>query len=326
MRSTKRAAQGRGLLVLAICVMFVGTTCSLIRRGSVVQGATRRPVLVATGDIACVEPPMTADPGRRCQYDLVGQLVTSLAPDRFLPLGDLQYTYSGPPDYANYDRYFGSLSSVTSPTPGDSDWEPDPSAYLARFGAAAGPPGGYYSFNLGTWHIISLNSQDCYDAHGCGTGTPQYEWLVADLASHPNSVFPCTLAFFHNPYFLWVSWWQRDGAPRPPNNLMTPFWATLYGAGADVVLNGNAHNYERWAPQDLDGKRSPDGMTEFVVGTGGRRLMPFGPEPRPRNLLTAQDTSYGALQMELDPHGLTYSWKSAAEQPTFRDDGRVACH
>ncbi len=326
MRSTNRAAQGRGIVVLAICVMFVGTTCSLIGRGSDVEGSTRRFVVVATGDIACVEPPMAADPGRRCQYDLVGQLVTSLAPDRFLALGDLQYSYSGPPDYANYDRYFGSLSSVTSPSPGDSDWEPDPSAYLARFGAAAGPPGGYYSFNIGSWHVISLNSRDCHDVDGCAPDGPQYEWLRSDLASHPNDLYPCTLAYLHDPRFLWVSWWDKDGAPKGPNPVITPLWGLLSAGGVDVVLSANAHNYERWAPQDIDGRRAPDGITEFVVGTGGRRLMPFGPEPRPKHLAAAQDTSYGALQLTLDPRGLTYSWKSAAEQPIFQDDGRVACH
>lgn len=285
-------------------------------------------MVVATGDIACGQDPTPEDPEQKCRYDLVGELVNGLAPDRFLPLGNLQYSLAGPPDYpAYYERYFGDLLPITRPTPGDSDWTPSPRNYLSTFGQAAGPPGGYYSFDLGSWHVISLNSQDCVDADGCGSGTPQYEWLLGDLASHPNSLYPCTLAYFHEPRYLWVAWWERDGVPKGANTKVTPFWGLLYGAGADVVLGASAHNYERWAPQNVEGEvDQAHGITQFVVGTGGRRMMPFGPEPRPSNLVAAQDTSYGALRLALDPNGVDYSWHSAPEQPAFQDEGRVACH
>lgn len=315
------------LLALIACLVGVAASCS----GSdtpLVGDSTRRFVVVATGDIACGEDPTPADPEQQCRYDLVGDLVNRLEPDRFLPLGNIQYSFEGPPDYAAfYERYFGDLMPVTSPTPGDSDWTPSPGAYLSTFGEAAGPPGGYYSFDVGSWHVISLNSQDCLDESGCGTGTRQYEWLRSDLASHPNSLYPCTLAYFHEPRFMWVTWWERNGAPKGANTQVTPFWSLLFGSGVDVVLGASAHNYERWEPQDVAGNvDTAKGITQFVVGTGGRRMMPLGPEPRPANLVAAQDTSYGALRLALDPSGLDYAWHSAPEQPNFRDEGRLTCH
>ena len=286
------------------------------------------PVVVAAGDIACGEPPTPLDPARRCRYDLVGQLVTSLAPDRFLAVGDIQHTLGGPPDYAAfYGRYFGSLKSITDPTPGDVDWVPSPDAYFSYFGSAAAPPNGYYSFDLGTWHIISLNSRDCFDADGCDASSPQFEWLRGDLATHSNSLYPCTLAFFNDPRFLWVQWWDHNGRPRGLDAHTTSLWSLLYESGVDVVVNSSAHNYERWAPQNVDGRLDPKhGMTEFVVGTGGKRLIPFGPQPEPRHLVTGQDDAYGALRMELGATSLSYSWRSAPEQPAFHDDGSVTCH
>lgn len=291
------------------------------------HGSDGRFEVVATGDIACGQSAGTAEPGDMCRYDLVGQLVMSLAPDRFLALGDIQYPISSTPDYGFYDAVFGGLKGITSPTPGDADWSPDPGPYRAYFGRAAGSPGGYYSFDIGTWHVIALNSRDCWDKDGCGTTSKQYEWLRADLTAHPNDLYPCTLAFFHDPRFLWVDWWQRDGAPKGPDPRVTPFWGLLYGAGADVVLGGSAHNYERWGPQDPGGTVDLErGITEFVVGTGGRRLLGFGPKPRPSNLAAAQDQAFGALQMQLDTGNLGYAWHSAPGQPAFQDEGTVTCH
>jgi hypothetical protein len=307
------------------CLLVVTASCG----GSSRATSTRHvPVVVAVGDIACGEAPTPEDPEGRCRYDLVGGLATSLAPDRFLAVGDIQHTLGGPTDYAAYyGTYFGGLMPITSPTPGDVDWVPSPDAYLAYFGEASGPPGGYYSFDLGTWHIISLNSRDCFDADGCAPGSAQFNWLRADLGSHSSDLYPCTLAFFHDPRFLWVEWWQQGGRPGGPETRVTALWSLLYGGGVDVVINGNAHNYERWAPQDVNGRLDRRrGITEFVVGTGGKRLIPFGPEPRPRHLVTGQDSSYGALRMELGSAGLSYSWRSAPGQPTFHDDGTVACH
>jgi acid phosphatase type 7 len=254
--------------------------------------------------------------------------VKSLHPARFLAVGGLQYTFGSTPDYAaGYDRYFGSLKPITRPVPGPTDWSPDPSAYLDAFGKAAGPPDGSYSFDLGSWHIIALNSRTCFDDQGCGPGTRTYDWLSSDLATHPNSLYPCTLAYFHDPRFLWVDWWQKDGVAKGPEDRVAPLWAQLASDGVDVVVGANAHNYERWAPQDVNGTLDRHhGITEFVVGTGGKRLFPLGPLPRPANLVAAQDVAYGVLRMVLMDGGMTYAWRSAALQPTFADAGTVRCH
>jgi len=313
----------RRSLALALGALLVMTACDR-------SGAASAPspfTIAATGDIACPTPPMPDDPMRRCQYDLVAELVKSLRPTRFLALGGEQYTFAGPPDYARrYDRYFGSLKPITDPVPGPMDWS-DRAAYFTEFGKAAGAPLGSYSFDLGSWHVIALNSTPCFRDRGCGPGTPVYDWLSADLASHPNSVFPCTLAYFHDPRFLSVTWWERDGVPKGPEPRVFPLWAQLQSAGVDVVLAANAHNYERWAPQNTAGRLDPKhGITEFVVGTGGRRLLPLGPLPRPANLRAAQDTSYGVLWAQLGDGRMRYAWRSAPLQPTFQDAGTVRCH
>jgi hypothetical protein len=316
----------RGLALIG-CFVVLAAGCS---GTSVPQAQLRdRFTVVAVGDIACATPPTPQDPEQRCRYDLVSDLVRSLAPQQFLALGGIQYTYGPQPNYAErYDRYFGDLQQVTRPVPGASDWSsPDPSAYFAQFGRRAGPPNGYYSFNLGSWHIIALNSLDCLQDIGCGPGTREYNWLSSDLLTHPNSLYPCTLAYFYDPMFLWVSWWQKDGLPKGPDARLVPLWAQLATAGVDVALGADAHNYERWAPQDADGKLDPaHGMTEFVVGTGGKRLIRVGPEPMPSHLDAVQDDAYGVLRMELMNGRMSYAWESAAQQPTFSDGGTLTCH
>ncbi len=313
------AAASLGVMVL------VATACG---RTAAPDAHPDRFTVAAVGDIACATPPTPDDVERRCRYDLVGELVKALAPDRFLALGGLQYTFGGTPDYASYyDRFFGSVKPVTRPVPGPSDWLPDPSAYLAEFGNRAGPPNGYYSFNLGSWHIIALNSLDCLNDSGCGPGTKEYDWLSSDLATHSNGLYPCTLAYFYDPMFLWVNWWQRNGLPKGPDTRLVPLWAQLQTAGVDVVLGADAHNYERWAPQDVNGRLDrAHGMTEFVVGTGGKRLIGVGPEPRPAHLVAAQDDAYGVLRMELMDGRMAYAWEPAALQPTFSDGGTLRCH
>jgi hypothetical protein len=324
---TKRSS-GRGLRaaasIAAVALFMTACNGSAPTDGHVAD----RFSIVAVGDIACPTLPKPESPKPNCRYDLVADLVKSLAPDRFLALGGLQYTFGGAPDYAGrYDRYFGSLKAVTRPVPGRSDWVPDPSAYLAEFGRAAGGPGGYYSFNLGSWHFIALNSLDCLQGSGCGPGTPEYDWLSSDLATHPNNLYPCTLAYFYNPMFLWVNWWQRNGVAKGPDSRVLPLWTQLSSAGTDVVLNADAHNYERWAPQNSDGKLDPaHGMTEFVVGTGGKRSIAVGPQPRPADLAAVSDDTFGALHLELMDGQMTYAWASAAQQPAFSDSGTLTCH
>jgi acid phosphatase type 7 len=151
---------------------------------------------------------------------------------------------------------------------GNHDYETaGASGYFGYFGAAAGDPlQGYYSYDLGGWHIISLNSM-CEEMGGCGPDSPMVVWLKQDLAAHPVA---CTLAYFHHPLF-------SSGSENGNDPKMKPSWDALYAAGAEVILNGHDHDYERFAPQTSEGVADPaQGIKEFVVGTGGRSQRPFG--------------------------------------------------
>lgn len=188
-------------------------------------------------------------------------------------------------------------------------------AYYEYFGAAAGDPmKGYYSYNLGTWHIIVLNSDCAEMGHGCDQSSDQERWLRADLAANPAL---CTLAYWHHPLF--------GSSGRHSDNIeMVPIWWDLYRAGVDVVLNGHAHNYERLAPLDPKGVIDPKrGIRQFVVGTGGRDHRKFSqiePYSEARN-----SNAFGVIKLTLHPG--SYNWQFIPEAgKTFTDAGNAACH
>ena len=287
--------------------------------------------IAAVGDIACAQ-----DPGNNlavCQYDDVASLVASLNVDKFLVLGDVQYE-SG--EYENfvryYDPYFGPLLPVTAPAPGNHDYgTADAAGYFTYFGEAAHGPRGYYSFDLGRWHIVSLNSQHCRVgfpvsvASECGPGSPMYEWLRQDLERHPNSRFPCTIAYWHHPLFDWEPYSNANWFPTWDTGPQKPLWDLLDANAADVVLVGHAHSYQRWAPQDPEGNAAANGITQFVVGTGGRSLTSLGHPPQPANLVAAQDTSFGVLKMTLGDGIYAFEFVTAAGQPAYADAGTGVC-
>lgn len=190
--------------------------------------------------------------------------------------------------------------------------------YFQYWNRAAGKSGkGYYSFELGSWHIVALNSNcDQMELGGCAQGSPQERWLREDLEKHKSH---CTLAYWHHPLFS--SGISPRHAMRPE---MRAMWADLQNAHADVVVAGHEHSYERFAPQDVDGKRDLEhGIREFVVGTGGRSHTPFGlalPNSEVRNTDT-----YGVLKLTLAPQN--YKWEFIPEAgKTFRDSGGSNCH
>jgi hypothetical protein len=186
--------------------------------------------------------------------------------------------------------------------------------YFDYFGKAAGEGGkGYYSYELGSWHIVALNS-NCEEV-GCGASSPQLRWLKADLAKEDAK--SCTLAYFHYPLF-------SSGKYRPGIGEVKPLWEALYAGEADVVLNGHDHNYQRFAPQDPDGKADPQrGIREFVVGTGGRSHYQIG-EPIANSELY-NDESYGVLRLTLRPEGYEWRFIPVAGE-TFTDSGSARCH
>ena len=287
------------------------------------------PVIAAVGDIACQSFSQSDGEGA-CRSDEVAALITELAPDRFFALGDLQYNNGKLEEFLRvYDRQFGHLKPITNPAPGNHEYGTEGAqGYFDYFGEAAHGPEGYYSFDLGSWHVVSLNSDICRDDPGCGPGTPQYEWLAADLAG-TDAV--CTLAFQHHPVFDWRPW-QRfvdPDDPRPNGGSETAMyldlWRLLDDEGVDVILNGHNHIYHRWAPQHADGQREANGIRQFTIGTGGRSLYPLGKKPQPANLLAVQNKAFGVLQMTLHDDGYDYEWVGLPTDPEFHDSGSVAC-
>jgi hypothetical protein len=285
------------------------------------------PVVVAVGDLACQT--LTSGEGTAtCQSGAVADLIGSIGPDRFLALGDLQYSKGSLRQFMRvWDVQFGDLKPITSPIPGNHEYgTTDAAGYFTYFGAAAAPPHGYYSFDLGTWHIVALNDELCGDDL-CAPGTPQHDWLVQDLA---GSDAECTLAMIHHPRYDWRPWqkWVEEGTtPNAASSIefLVPLWRVLHEAGVEGVLNGDNHLYQRWAPQDAEGNRVAGGTVQFTVGTGGRLLYSFGRPPRPENLLVTQNEAFGVLKLTLHDGSYTYEWMSAPGQPDFEDTGTVAC-
>jgi hypothetical protein len=187
--------------------------------------------------------------------------------------------------------------------------------YYRYFGDRAGPRGkGYYSYNLGDWHIVVLNSNCVYNSGGCKAGSAQERWLRQDLAEHKRK---CTLAYWHHPRFSSSD--SHGSATR-----VGSFWRALYDHGADVVLSAHDHVYERFAPQSPDGRSdSRFGIRQFVVGTGGASLNGFK-APLP-NSQVRNHHAYGVLKLTL--HDDSYDWQFVPEAgKSFRDAGRGSCH
>jgi hypothetical protein len=177
--------------------------------------------------------------------------------------------------------------------------------HFAYWGESAGPPGkGYYSYDVGAWHVVVLNSNTLFEE--------QYEWLAADLAANPSR---CTLAYWHHPWFTSSSY-------QGPDELLR-FIEILHDADADVILTGHAHGYERFTPQTPDGRVDEEtGIRHFVVGTGGA---PFHPFKRTEEHSEVRVHAYGLLRFEL--HEDRYTWEFVpVEGESFTDEGEGQCH
>jgi hypothetical protein len=278
--------------------------------------AQTAPVIGAAGDIACdpADPSYNGGNGTvsACRMKATSDLLLSLGLAAVLPLGDNQYDDGAAARYqVSYDPTWGRLKAITRPVPGNHEYAtPGAAGYYSYFGAAAGDPAkGYYSYNLGGWHLIALNS-NCID--GCGAGSPQEQWLAADLAAHPGV---CTLAYWHHPRF--------SSGIHGNSDLYDAFWQDLYAAGADVILNGHDHIYERFAPQSPAGAADSAGLRQFTVGNGGKVLTSISvvqPNSEVRNA-----SAFGVLEMTLHPIG--YAWRFlSASGGTVLDQGAALCH
>jgi acid phosphatase type 7 len=258
------------------------------------------PVLVGAGDIAMC--PGGAQEATAQLLDRVGGTVFTAGDNVYYGPTAEHYTQC-------YGLTWGRHLSRTRPTPGNHDYEsPGPSTYFAYFGAAAGDPGlGYYSYDIASWHVVALNTE-----LSVKPGSSQYAWLQSDLASYPAR---CTVAYFHYPLFS-----SSQGGPIAA---MRDVWRLLYANGVDVVINGNDHVYERFAPQDPDGKYDgARGIVEFIVGTGGATLYGFG---TPLANSESRASVYGVLKLSLQSG--TYAWEFMPATPgAFSDSGVGTCH
>ncbi|HEX3530257.1 MAG TPA: metallophosphoesterase [Thermoanaerobaculia bacterium] len=276
-------------------------------------------VIAAAGDIACDPADANFNGGAGmaagCHMKATSDLLVGAGYDAVLLLGDNQYEDGALAKYqASYDPSWGRLKAITRPAPGNHEYiTPGAAGYYAYFGAAAGDPAkGWGSFDLGGWHFITLNS-NCAAIGGCGPGSPQEQWLANDLAAHPGV---CTLAYWHHPRF--------SSGPHGSDATFQTLWDDLYAAGADVVLNGHDHIYERFAPQTPAGAADPArGIRQFVVGTGGKNhtsIVQVQPNSEVRDAAT-----FGVLELTLYPNGYAWRFRTEAGQ-TFTDSGIGLCH
>jgi hypothetical protein len=253
--------------------------------------------VVAAGDIA----------GCSSSYrdDATAKLVAGIS-GTVLTLGDNAYPDGSTVNFRCYDASWGRFKSRTRPSPGNHEYhQSGAKPYYSYFGSRAGPSGrGYYSFNLGSWHVVSLNSEKLSSA--------QERWLKADLAANRTK---CTLAFWHKPLFT--------SGPHAPATNMRPLFKILYDAGADVVLSGHNHNYERFAPQTPDGKAdAAKGITQFVAGTGGSGTLYSFTSVKPNSKYRYK--GYGVLKLQLNAAGYSYGFVPLSG--STRDSGSGSCH
>jgi acid phosphatase type 7 len=284
--------------------------------------------LVAAGDIAC--RPQLPETDETCRHARTAALVESLAPDAVAVLGDNQYEHGELENFQlAYDPTWGRFKAITHPAVGNHEYEGDPerddaSGYFDYFGAAAGDEAkGYYRWTLGDWTVFVLNSgainytrntglrpelpDDCWPI-SCAAASEQEQWLRAELATLP--VASCVLAYWHHPRFS--SGFNGQHQPHPETE---PLFDALQDHDADLILAGHSHNYERFRPL------SPGGLTQFVVGTGGRSLHVPGPQLTTSEVLRAD--VFGVLELTLAP--TAWSSRFVAESGETLDTAAGGC-
>ena len=259
-------------------------------------------VVLAAGDVAFCD-----DRGRGARQ--TAAMLDTLAGE-VLALGDLAYMHGSADEFRDcFGPAWGRFLGRIHPAPGNHEYEtPDAAGYFGYFGARAGPAGqGWYSFTLGAWHVVSLNSNV-----DMSPGSPQEQWLRADLAANPPV---CTLAFWHHPRF--------SSGRHGPTREVEPLWRALAEAGVELVLQGHDHDYERFAPMDADGNVDQAwGVRSFVVGTGGA---PLRDSSRPARGSEVRSLGWGLLRLTLRPD--SYGWQMLADghdEPV--DEGEGLCH
>jgi acid phosphatase type 7 len=297
-------------------MVFVALLGTLLALGCAPERPPRPPsgppsgdVIVAAGDIGDCRRE-----GDEATARLVGRINGTV-----LTLGDAAYPEGTAEDFEEcYEPTWGRFKGHTKPVPGNHEYDTRAAeGYFDYFGKAAGDPDeGYYSYNLGKWHIVALNSNCEEVPGGCEPSSAQGRWLEADLAANEDK--SCTLAYMHHPRF-------SSGEKHGNTHYVKPLWEALYEAGADVVLSGHEHNYERFAPQNPSGREDPEGgIRQFVVGTGGGKGTYPILDPIANSEIHNDDT-YGVLELSLHPK--RYDWEFVpVEGESFTDSGAAQCH
>lgn len=288
-------------LSCAVALAWPGPGVAQLADGEIPRGLPGEVVLVGAGDIA------DCDSEAR---EATAALLDGIAGTVFTA-GDNAYGSGTPEEFTEcYAPSWGRHKDRTRPAPGNHDYRTgDGAGYYAYFGINAGPPGrGYYSYNLGDWHIVSLNSNI-----DMAPGSAQDRWLRTDLAANRKR---CTLAYWHHPRF--------SSSEHGNQKHTAPLWDALYAYGAEIVIGGHDHTYERFAPQTPDAVPDPArGIREFVVGTGGAELYEF-PTTEP-NSEVRDNSAHGVLRLTLRPDGYAWEFVPVAGE-RFRDAGTGTCH
>jgi hypothetical protein len=280
-------------------------------------GASPAEVTVkAAGDIAC--RPGASVTTNTCQQAATARLLGGAA--AVFAIGDTQYDRGALSEYqGSYDPTWGAFKTVTKPAVGDEEYEtPNAQGYRDYFGSAADPDGDgnlYYSFDIGDWHVVVLDS-NCESlppapgtSNGCAQDSPQENWLEQDLEASGRL---CTLAYWHKPF---ASSTNQYGKTKG-------LFQTLFDHRAEIALGGHAHNYERFRPQNHRRDAHPEGVVQFVVGTGGKSHKAF--DGAKAGSLFRNSTKFGVLELTLHPS--SYDWAFKATDGTTLDPGSGACH
>ena len=315
-------------IAILIALISVSTGLAQVASNPSIAAAAFDPVIAAAGDIACDPAADGFNDGEgnptSCRQKYTSDLLVDADLAAVLPLGDVQYECGGYQSFLqSYGPSWGRVKSISHPVVGNHEYltsggtdctsdNANATGYFRYFGSAAGDPSqGYYSYDIGAWHLIALNS-NCQDAGGCNYASAQAKWLRVDLATHRNL---CTLAYWHIPLF------SSGGRTAVNTQVM---WEILYNNGVDVILNGHDHIYERFAPQTPDGKLDTvRGIRQFVVGTGGSNFTEV--ETIAANSEVRNNDTYGVLKLTLHPD--SYDWQFVPEAgKTFTDSGTTKCY
>jgi Calcineurin-like phosphoesterase len=288
-------------------------------------------VIAMGGDVACGTTEANYNGGNgtadKCRAKYTANLISNIAPARVFAMGDLQYNSGSLTDFnVSYQNSWGAFKGITNPVVGNHEYGTSGAeGYFRYFGNAATPlqPGctkncnGYYSFDVAVgssnWHIAVINGE-CARINGgvgCAVGSPQYNWLKADLEA--NAATKCTAVLTHKPRWSSSSCYTAD---------IQPLVDLMDTNKVDLLLAGHAHSYERFAPQTASGSASSTGIRQITVGTGGRDSQGFGTVLA--NSVVRKNRIFGVLKLTLSP--TSYSWSYVADPTTpFTDSGSGNC-